>query len=1023
MQAAMPRAKLAIVSPVPATTARRSPRGGGGVGIRRDTSGVASRVSSTTFVGRHRELAELEAGLADARVGKASIAFVAGESGVGKTRLLSELGRAARESGMRVLSGECIELGEGELPYAPIVAALRPLARSGDPALDALTPAARTGLAHMLPGLGESKHAPPPEESSTAQARLFEGLLELFERLGRDDGLLLMIEDLHWADRSTRSFLVYLASALCREKVVVVTSYRPDELHRRHPLRPLLAELERDTGARRVELRPLTQVELAEQLADILGAQPNPDLLARLFDRSEGNPLFAEELLAAGLDGRGALPPTLRDALMLRIERLTPAAQELLRMMSTGRKLDHEVLSSASGMDPRELREALREAAAAHLIVADAEGRYSFRHALLREVVADDLLPGERAELHLAVARALEAKAEGMPDHGGAHLAAGIAHHYFASGDQPKALAASVRAAEAAENVHAYGEAAALSSRALELWHRVTDPEALAGRDHVALLTAAGWATGREHEPARAETLLRAALAEIDQQAEPYRAAVLLDRIAHEQFHLARPREASETRRRALELLPPEPSKARATVLASHAKELMLESRFRESVEVAETAIQIAEAVGDSVSRIKALDGMGFSLFGLGRAAEGETAMRSALSLALDGGFVNTALTTYVNLGDALAGAGRLPEARKIADDAVALAREHGMRPRWPILLRAELAFEAGDWAMAEAELPPPGRPAMGTTYVNEALRWIELALGRGEHQRARQLLDQAEDIASDSREPQWIGPLGSLRAELERRGGDLEAARAAIDDALDRLEFCSEDVQQMARVSATGVRVEADAAVRARDLGDDPAGAIANARMLLARVEACSEGERSVECAFMASATAELARAEGRDDPELWAAAAAAWEGLGRPYRAAQAKRRRAEAQLALGDRDTAAATALEALEAANRIGAGWLAAEIEGFALRARLRLEREPASAEPAAVDGSDEDPFGLTPRERQVLALLADGRTNREIGQTLYMAEKTASVHVSRILSKLDVRSRTEAAAVAHRVGLV
>lgn len=1023
MQPRATAATMRSVSPVRATAARRSPRGGGGVGIPRDTSGVASRVTSTTFVGRHPELAELEAGLVDARQGKASIAFLAGESGVGKTRLLSELERAARAQGMRVLSGECIELGEGELPYAPIVAALRPLARSGDPALDALTPAARAGLGHMLPGLGDPKATEAPEESSTAQARLFEGLLELFERLGRDDGLLLTIEDLHWADRSTRSFLVYLASALCREKVLVVTSYRPDELHRRHPLRPLLAELERDTGARRVELKPLTQAELAEQLADILGAQPDRDLLSRLFDRSEGNPLFAEELLAAGLDGRGALPPTLRDALMLRIERLSPQAQELLRMMSTGRKLDHEVLASASNLDPRELREALREAAAAHLIVADAEGRYSFRHALLREVVNDDLLPGERAELHLLVAKALEAKAEGMPDHGGAHLAAGIAHHYFAAGDQPKALAASVRAAEAAENVHAYGEAAALYSRALELWHRVTDPEELAGRDHVALLTAAAWATGREHEPARTETLLKAALAEIDQQAEPFRAAVLLDRIAHEQFHLARPREASETRRKALELLPPEPSKARAGVLASHAKELMLESRFRESVEVAETAIQIAEAVGDSVARIKALDGMGFSLFSLGRAAEGETALRSALSLALDGGFVNTALTAYVNLGDALAAAGRLPEARAIADDAVALAREHGMRPRWPILLRAELAFEAGDWAMAEAELPPPGRPAMGTTYVNEALRWIELALGRGDHERARQLLDQADDIASDSREPQWIGPLGSLRAELERRGGDLEAARAAIDDALDRLEFCSEDVQQMARVSATGVRVEADAAVRARDLGDEPAGAIANAQMLIARVDACAEGDRPVEAAFLASAQAELARAEDHDDPELWAAAAAAWEGLGRPYRAAQARRRRAEAQLAAGDRDTAAASALDALEAATRIGAAWLASEIEGFALRARLRLERESASVEPAAANGEDEDPFGLTPRERQVLALLADGRTNREIGQTLYMAEKTASVHVSRILSKLDVRSRTEAAALAHRVGLV
>ncbi len=1019
-------ATMLSVSPVSAAAARRSSRGGGGgVLRRRDTAGMASRVSSTTFVGRAGELTELLAGFEEARNGRPSIAFVAGESGVGKTRLLGEFERAAKASGARVIGGECVELGEGELPYAPLVAALRPLARSGDPALEALSSSARAGLAHMLPGLGDAS-APPTEDASTAQARLFEGLLELLDALGREGGLVLTIEDLHWADRSTRAFLVYLASSLCRERVFVVTSYRPDELHRRHPLRPLLAELERGTNARRVELRPLTQDELAEQLADILGEAPKADLLARLFDRSEGNPLFAEELLAAGLDGRGALPPTLRDALMLRIERLSADAQETLRLLSTGRRLDHGVLAEASGMDPRALREALREAAAAHLIVADGEGRYMFRHALLREVVADDLLPGERAELHLALARALEARADGMPDHGGAHLSAGIAHHYFASGDQPKALAASVRAAEASEGVHAYGEAAALYGRALELWDRVADAQALAGRDHVELLRAAAWARSREHEPGRAETLIRAALSELNLSEEPLRGAILLDRMAREQFNQGRSRDAAETRRRALELLPAEPSTARAEVLSSMARELMLESRFREAVDAAGEAIEVAGEVGAQVARIRSLDALGVSLFGLDRYEEGEAALREGLARAREHGFLQNALTSYVNLADALANSGRLPEARRIADDGVALAREYGIRPRWPILLRAELAFEAGDWAMAESELPPPGRPAMGTTYINEALRWIELALGRGDHARARMLLDQADDVASDSREPQWIGPLGSLRAELERRAGDLEAARAAIDDALDRLEFCSEDVLQMSRVSATGVRVEADAAVRARDLGDDPRGAVANAQMLLARVEACAATDsdlaagRPLPCAFLASARAELARAQGADDPELWAAATAAWDALGRPYRAAQARRRRAEAQLAAGDRDTAAATALDALEAANRIGAAWLAAEIEGFALRARLRLGRD---VEEPAPEAAEEDPFGLTPRERQVLALLADGRTNREIGQSLYMAEKTASVHVSRILSKLDVRSRTEAAALAHRVGLV
>jgi DNA-binding NarL/FixJ family response regulator/tetratricopeptide (TPR) repeat protein len=982
---------------------------------------MASRMTSTRFVGRAAELAELRAALGEALEERPSLAFVAGESGLGKTRLISELERAARADGVRVVGGECVELGEGELPYAPLVTALRPLVRSGDPALQALSPSARESLAHLLPGLGTTRI--DGREESGAQSRVFEGLLELLDLLAGEAGLLLTIEDLHWADRSTRAFLVYLASSLCGERVLVVASYRPDELHRRHPLRPLLAELERDVRARRVELHALTRAELTEQLTDILGEAPPDELVGRLFDRSEGNPLFAEELLAAGLDGRGTMPPTLRDALMLRIERLPGEAQELLRLLAAARRVDHDILAEASGMEPRELREALREAVAAHLIVADAEGRYSFRHALLREVVADDLLPGERAELHLALARTLEERAAGLPAHGGAHLAAGIAHHYYAAGDQPAALAASVRAADAANGVHAHGEAAALLQRALRLWDRVPNAQELTGLDHVELLHRAAMSTGGEHEPARAESLLRAALAEVDEAADPQRAAVLLERMAREQFNLGHAEQAVQTRRRALALLPDEPSEARAQVLAGQMRELMLESRFRDAVEKASEALEVARAVGDEVSEIRVLDGMGTSLIGLGRNEEGERALREALRKALDGGWVTTALTANVNLADALAAAGRLAEARAIAEEGVAIAREHGRQRRWNDLLRSELAFEAGDWAAAEAALPSAARPAMGTTFLNDALRRIELAMGRGQHDRARALLDAAEDVGADTREPQWIGPLGALRAELERRAGDLEAARAAIDNALDRLDFCSDDVARMARVSAAGVRVEADAAVRARDLGEDPAGAVANAELLLARVEACAEGEpgtRPNEAAFFTMAHAELARARGEDDPELWAKAVACWTELGRPYRAAQAQRRQAEAQLAAGDRDGATATALAALEAARGIGAEWLASEIEGFAVRARLRLEREPAEAAPAH-DG--DDPFGLTARERQVLALLAAGRTNREIGAELYMAEKTASVHVSRILAKLDVRSRTEAAALAHRVGLV
>src|SRR3954454_17858073 len=391
-----------VSPPLASAAGSRSPRSGG---ARRDTGRMASRVTSASFVGRTDELEELRRALDEAVGGRPSLAFVAGESGVGKTRLLSELERAARAEGIRVIGGDCVELGEGELPYAPIVGALRPLARSGHPAFKELSDPARCALAQILPGLGETR----TDDEATAQARLFDALLELLELLAGDNGLLVTIEDLHWADRSTRAFLVYLASSLCRGQGLVVATYRPDELNRRHPLRPLLAEPERDARARRVELQPLTGEELAEQLADILGEPPHEDLVSRLLSRSEGNPLFVEELLAAGTDGRGTLPPTLRDALMLRIERLSGEAQELLRLLAAGRRLDHAALAAASSLDPRQLREALREAVAAPIVVADAEGRYLFRHALLREVVADDLLPGERAELHLALARALEA--------------------------------------------------------------------------------------------------------------------------------------------------------------------------------------------------------------------------------------------------------------------------------------------------------------------------------------------------------------------------------------------------------------------------------------------------------------------------------------------------------------------------------------------------------------------------------------------------------------------------------------
>ena len=987
---------------------------------RRDTGPVSTRVTSSRLIGRTAELQELEAALTDASNGRPSLAFVAGDSGVGKTRLVSELLRRAEGGGAQVMSGDAVELGEGELPYASLVSALRPLARGGHPALDALHPRDRAELARLLPGLAGAAPA-DGEPHDPAQGRLFEAVLALLDLLGAEAPVVLALEDLHWADPSTRAFVAFLARSLCRERVLVVATYRLDELHRRHALRPLLAELERDPAVRRITLAPLTRDELAAALEDILGAPPTAELLDRLYARSEGNPLFMEELLAAGVDGRGALPATLRDALILRIEQLSEAAQELLRALAIGQRADHELLAEVSGLDRSTLRTALRAAVASHLVVAQPDDRYAFRHALLREVVEDDLLPGERTELHRGFAEALERRAASGP--AGAQLTAGIAHHYAAAGDQPAALGASVRAAAEAEAVRAHGEAAALLERTLDLWDRVPDAEALSGADRVALLCRAAEAHLAAGVNTRPEPLLRAALQMVDEGAEPRRAATLLERLAHTQWRLGRGDEALANARRALELVEGgEPTPERATILAWWARTRMLQGRFRDATRAAHDAIAAAEATSNHAALSSALNAMGVALAGQGAVEDGTAALRRAIDIAREQDRPVELESAQVNLADALHLSGRTREALTVAR----ATREESPRlgyTGWLDAVISELAFEVGDWENAARVLPARDRRFVGVELVNVELRRAELNLGRGEHDDAAARLARVTDLVAASTEPQWHGPFGSLLAELHRRQGDLDGARAAVDEALDRIEFCTEDVARLARVSAAGIAVEADRAQRGRDLGDDAdvRRALDNVDALLARVAAAAEHEGPVEAAWLAAAQADADRAAGADDASRWVAAVVAWERVERPYQAALARWREAEAHVAAGDREAAARAAGRALETARRLEAGWLAGEVDGLIARARLRLDDEP-QASPADEPAGAEDPFGLTPRERQVLVLVARGATNREIGAELFMAEKTASVHVSRILAKLDVRSRTQAASVAHRLGL-
>ena len=983
---------------------------------------MAVGVSSSRLVGRERQLAELEGALLEAADGRPALAFVAGESGVGKTRLVCELARRAGERGVRVLSGDSVELAEGQLAYAPLVTALRQLARDRDPVLEELPAPVRTELAALLPGLGERG----PRDRRDDQARVFEALLALLDALAGEAPVLLVIEDLHWADASTRAFLRFLAAALADEPILVVATYRPDELHRRHPLRPLLAELERTQRARRVELPRLERDELAELLADLVGTPPAADLVDRLYARSEGNPLYTEELLAAGPDGRGTLPASLAAALAVRIERLGPDAQDVVRVLSAAGELEHEALDAVAGLEPRALNEALREAVSSHIVQTGTADRYLFRHALLREAVYDDLLPGERGELHRALAAALERPAAGGAP-AGAQRAARIAHHYLAAGDQPAALAAAVRAGTAAMDVQAYEEGAQLFERALELWSRVPGAEALVGEDEVEVLERAATCHLYADDLSRAEALARRALAAVDPAVEPRRSARLHGLLSRAEWASLRQDDAVETMQRALDLLAGDgPSRERVGLLAQRAKRLMVQSKYRKAVGAARQALEEQAALDASVAcrsdEAAALNALGVAQIALGDLEQGRGALQRALALAREDDDQQDLTVAVANLADALHMAGRTGEALDVARRGYAELSGAGAR-RWLALGVSQYAFEAGHWEESAAAVGDVDRrgPQAGHTELERRLRHAELALGRDERAAAREHLRHAAELGADSREPQYLGVLGDLQAELALREDDVPAARAAVDEALDRIEFCSEDILRIVRVAASGMFVEAAAAQRARDVADPAAQAEAleRAEALIMRARAATEDGHEVEGAYAASAEAAYGRALGRDDAGLWAAAAEAWEALARPYPAARSRWHQAEALVAAGDREGAAAPVAAALAAAERLGATWLGAEAESLAARARLRLAPDEAAAD--APTPEDEDPFGLTPRERQVLALVASGATNREIGRQLYMAEKTASVHVSRILVKLDVRSRTEAAGVAHRLG--
>jgi DNA-binding CsgD family transcriptional regulator/tetratricopeptide (TPR) repeat protein len=999
--------------------------------------GVAQRVSSPVLVGRDAEVARLRAAFRRAAAGRPATVLVAGEAGVGKTRLVAELLGEAGGLGAVALSGGCLDVGDGVLAYAPLVEALRPLASSMDAGeLERVLGGARGELARLVPELG-------PPDGGGEQAvplvptRLFELLLGMLHRLAERGPVLLVVEDLHWADQSTRDLLGFLVRNL-RGGVALVLTYRSDELHRRHPLRPFLAELDRSGRAERLELGRLDRRELAELLERILDGPVATALVGEILARSEGNPFFAEELMAAHLEG-SRLPSALRDLLLARVEALSEEAQRVLQVAAVaGTRVDHELLAAVVGQDAERLVWLLREAVTHHVLAVDAtSGAYVFRHALVQEAIYDDLLPVQRGPLHAAYARALQDRIERR---GGASAAerGRLAYHWYAAHDQGQALLAAVLAGQAAEAGCALAEALEHYERALELWDLVPEAAARSPLDRGTLLHRAAEVAHLAGESDRAVALGRLALEGVDAATEPLRAGALLERLARYSWWRGDGVRAMAAIEQALAIIPADPpSPELARALAAHGQHLMLSSHQRAARARCEEAVAVARQVGDRAVEGHALTSLGTSLGILGHMEESIAYLEQGRRIARELGEVDDLLRNHSNLATILERSGRAADAVDVYLAGADLARHLGALGGFGTSLLTDAAIA----------LLSLGRVHEAEALIAEVLdldlrtpaQWLRpltaragLRLLRGDLAGAGADLERSLEDFEAPLDPQSVSPVRAGLAEVATWDGRLADGRAAVADGLAVLDGTDEPylITELCRI---GMAVAAAVAERAR-AGHDEAGERSARELAAGLVEEAGGAAAAPDVAMTPSVEANLlavqaewSRVEGPSDPGRWSAAAGAWEALGYPWPAGYARWRQAEALLAQGaSRDAAAAALARAWTHAGKLGARPLVAEVESLARRARIEL------AAPADAPGPDgaaaperaavTDELGLTPREREVLALVVDGRTNRQIAEALFISHKTASVHVSNILAKLGVANRGEAAAVAHRLRL-
>lgn len=983
---------------------------------------VARLGSGIPLVARDRELDRLRAALALAGEGTAGAVLLAGDAGVGKTRLVDELAAGAEDT--LVLMGRCLDAGETGLPYLPFAEALSSLKDTAN----------RPALAMLLPQLALPAEREPGTEGMIApslipgrrpeqdvgQLQLFDAVLGLLGDLSERRRVLLVVEDLHWADASTRYLLSFLLSRLRSQRLLVVGTYRADDLHRSHPLRPLLSELVRLPAVDRLDLSPFNAAD-ARRFVEALSDDLPEDVVQQVAERSEGNAFFAEELIAVATCDDRSLPSALADVLLSRVERLSPEAQHVIRVASVrGRRVRHDRLREVAGMTDIALDTALRELVQNHLLVVNDDEVYIFRHALVREAVYGDLLPGERVRLHTAYAHHL---AQHLDERG---AAAALAHHAFLSHDLAQALTASIKASRESERAGAPAESLQHLEKALNLWNAVPAEDRPSDVDESLLLRRASWVAGTAGQPERAVAFGRSAVKALDGQSPEDQAEVLL-RLAQalsavdgndEEYH--------EVMTRAWELMRDrDPSPTRARTLAGMAALLRQQRNGTEAREFAEKAIADGEKVGAVGAVADALGTLGLLDDYVDRHEEARINFERAIESARGVGAVNTELRARYYFGLMYYDSGQLAEAARVYNEAGERAQETGLT--WSMfgleirILQVLVHYYVGDWDYAAWASEPPGMSVSSTVLARLAAAATHLRVSRGDLAESERMITE---LRKDwHRDIQIALITGGTGGELALWRGRPELAVERVADALEWTRklggpWALADI----RIGAIGITGYADIAAKARRKRDAEAEAqaVEGGRKLAEHVRLTAKhgvprtGSLGPEGrAWLARAMAEESRLTGPGDPELWQAAVDGFA-YGLVFEQAVCRWRLAEALLGADRRDSAAEQLRLADEVATRLKAAPLQEVVASCAKRARITLRADEPVREQIDL---------FTPRERDVLALVASGRTNREVGEELYISEKTVSVHLSRIMAKLGASRRAEAVAIAYDRGLL